>query len=92
MASKSDAKCVDNPNWHWDNNPTRSCKTMTTSMCAIISQHFPSYDGTTANDACCMCGGGSEELSITHQLQIAPIRLSHVGFEDIEDESGWYWA
>ena len=50
--------CTDESDWYWNNNPNLKCDTISSSDCDAISKFF-SHNGMTANDACCICGGGN---------------------------------
>lgn len=56
----ADCPCVDNPEgWYDADGPTYSCAWYGSgSNCASYGDSYANF-GTTANQACCVCGGGS---------------------------------
>lgn len=56
-----DPSCVDSPiGWFDSDGPTYDCAWYAVdTRCEDVGDFYPGVDGKTANQACCVCGGGS---------------------------------
>ena len=51
--------CTDTPGWYFNRDPAFTCRLIDVNMCNTISDIYKGdQGGVTANDACCICGGG----------------------------------
>ncbi len=54
------SSCQDQADWYFNQDPAFTCALIQEGMCDTISDIFKAEheNGVTANDACCICGGG----------------------------------
>ena len=87
ISSSQPSDCVDEPEWYWHFNNTHKlgCDYIIVNneedMCIRLSKI--DYDGKTALEACCVCGGGflqsrqpSDEPSLSHMPSTMPSKSS----------------
>jgi hypothetical protein len=79
--SSSPSQCIDDPNWFFDIDPLMGCAEINgTDPEEFCNRYkFLEYEGKTATNACCICGGGkllsrqpSESPSLSQTPSITP--------------------
>jgi len=101
ISAKPTKSCADVPNWHDRHDDGCDWYDADTNRCATYGDHHGGLFNMTANQACCVCGGGDHRMpsaaptvtaapTITAQPTGECINHDSWGIEEIEMHCGWF--